>query len=75
MVASGVSLVARGKIQQQAPAHTHHFPPPPRNEILPEDTATIGTRLGWQTRLHNLGFTLRGHHLVTQQSLIKKPNP
>jgi DNA phosphorothioation-associated putative methyltransferase len=28
------------------------------------DTATIGTRLGWQARLRAAGWTLRGHRLV-----------
>lgn len=31
---------------------------------LLEDTSTIGTRNGWNTRLNELGFTLRGHRLV-----------
>jgi hypothetical protein len=29
-----------------------------------DDTATIGTRQGWQARLSAAGFTLRGHRLV-----------
>jgi hypothetical protein len=28
------------------------------------DTATIGTRLGWQARLRATGWALRGHRLV-----------
>lgn len=28
------------------------------------ETATIGTRAGWQTRLEACGFTLRGHRLI-----------
>jgi DNA phosphorothioation-associated putative methyltransferase len=31
---------------------------------LLEDTATIGTREGWQTRLAEKGYALRGHRLV-----------
>jgi DNA phosphorothioation-associated putative methyltransferase len=31
---------------------------------LLDDTATIGTRAGWQARLAAAGFTLRGHRLV-----------
>ena len=31
---------------------------------LLEDTATIGTRNGWNARLQERGFTLRGHRLV-----------
>jgi hypothetical protein len=31
---------------------------------LLEDTATIGTREGWQTRLAEKGYALRGHWLV-----------
>jgi DNA phosphorothioation-associated putative methyltransferase len=31
---------------------------------LLDDTATIGTREGWQARLCERGFTLRGHRLV-----------
>jgi DNA phosphorothioation-associated putative methyltransferase len=28
------------------------------------DSATIGTRAGWQARLHAAGFRLRGHRLI-----------
>lgn len=31
---------------------------------LLDDSATIGTRLGWQVRLAECGFALRGHRLV-----------
>ena len=31
---------------------------------LLDDTATIGTREGWQARLTERGFVLRGHRLV-----------
>jgi DNA phosphorothioation-associated putative methyltransferase len=31
---------------------------------LLEDTANIGTREGWQTRLGETGYALRGHRLV-----------
>jgi DNA phosphorothioation-associated putative methyltransferase len=31
---------------------------------LLEETATIGTRVGWQTRLDDRGFALKGHRLV-----------
>jgi DNA phosphorothioation-associated putative methyltransferase len=31
---------------------------------LLDDTATIGTREGWQRRLHKKGFMVRGHRLV-----------
>jgi len=31
---------------------------------LLDDAATIGTRAGWQARLRQAGFTLRGHRLV-----------
>lgn len=31
---------------------------------LLSDTASIGTRSGWQARLRQAGFTLRGHRLV-----------
>lgn len=34
---------------------------------LLEDTATIGTRTGWQTRLQERGFELRGHRLVKRR--------
>jgi hypothetical protein len=30
---------------------------------LLDDAASIGTRAGWQARLHTRGFTLRGHAL------------
>jgi DNA phosphorothioation-associated putative methyltransferase len=33
---------------------------------LLDDTATIGTKDGWQTRLSATGFVLRGHRLVRQ---------
>ena len=33
---------------------------------LLDETATIGTREGWQQRLHEKGFTLRRHRLVKQ---------
>jgi hypothetical protein len=31
---------------------------------LLDDTATIGTRIGWQQRLDERGFMLRGHRLL-----------
>jgi hypothetical protein len=31
---------------------------------LLDDTATIGTKEGWQARLAETGFVLRGHRLV-----------
>ena len=31
---------------------------------LLRDPATIGTRAGWERRLHEAGFVLRGHRLV-----------
>jgi DNA phosphorothioation-associated putative methyltransferase len=31
---------------------------------LLDDTATIGTKVGWQARLDPAGFVLRGHRLV-----------
>jgi DNA phosphorothioation-associated putative methyltransferase len=33
---------------------------------LLEDTATIGTRLGWEDRLRQNGLTLKGHRLVRE---------
>ena len=33
---------------------------------LLDNTATIGTRNGWQMHLHEAGFQLRGHRLVRQ---------
>jgi DNA phosphorothioation-associated putative methyltransferase len=33
---------------------------------LLDDTATIGTRTGWEARLSQTGFQLRGHRLVKQ---------
>jgi DNA phosphorothioation-associated putative methyltransferase len=32
------------------------------------DTATIGTRVGWEARLRQRGFALRGHRLVRRQA-------
>jgi hypothetical protein len=32
-------------------------------EVMTE-TVTIGTRDGWNTRLREKGYELRGHHLV-----------
>jgi hypothetical protein len=34
---------------------------------LLDDTTTIGTRDGWQRRLHETGFLLRGHGLVKKR--------
>ncbi len=34
---------------------------------LLDDTATIGTREGWQRRLAERGFTIRGHRLVRRR--------
>jgi DNA phosphorothioation-associated putative methyltransferase len=34
---------------------------------LLDETATIGTREGWQRRLHEKGFIMRGHRLVRQK--------
>jgi DNA phosphorothioation-associated putative methyltransferase len=42
---------------------------------LLSDTATIGTRSGWQTRLNEAGFTLRGHRLVREKSPVKDKTP
>ncbi len=36
---------------------------------LLDDSATIGTRDGWQARLSAAGFALRGHRLVRRQTL------
>ncbi len=34
---------------------------------LLDETATIGTRLGWQARLDERDFALRGHRLVRKR--------
>jgi hypothetical protein len=34
---------------------------------LLDETATIGTRAGWQRRLAERGFTIRGHRLVRRR--------
>jgi DNA phosphorothioation-associated putative methyltransferase len=34
---------------------------------LLDETATIGTQEGWQRRLHEKGYALRGHRLVRQE--------
>jgi len=34
---------------------------------LLDETATIGTREGWQRRLAERGFTIRGHRLVRRR--------
>ena len=34
---------------------------------LLDDTASIGTREGWQRRLAERGFTVRGHRLVRRR--------
>ena len=34
---------------------------------LLDDSATIGTRQGWQSRLAERGFALRGHRLVKRR--------
>jgi len=35
---------------------------------LLDDSATIGTREGWQARLNAAGFALRGHRLTRRKS-------
>ena len=35
---------------------------------LLDETATIGTRLGWQARLEDHGFAVRGHRLLKKRS-------
>jgi DNA phosphorothioation-associated putative methyltransferase len=34
---------------------------------LLDETATIGTREGWQSRLHERGFAIRGHRLIRRR--------
>jgi hypothetical protein len=34
---------------------------------LLDETATIGTREGWERRLAERGFTIRGHRLVRRR--------
>ncbi|MGA8352083.1 MAG: hypothetical protein WB773_30115 [Isosphaeraceae bacterium] len=34
---------------------------------LLDETATIGTREGWERRLAERGFTIRGHRLVRRK--------
>ena len=36
---------------------------------LLDETATIGTRNGWNSRLQDRGFTLRGHRLVRRRAV------
>src|SRR5262249_1860051 len=36
-------------------------------QALLEDTAGIGTRAGWERRLHEAGYALRGHRLVRRR--------
>jgi DNA phosphorothioation-associated putative methyltransferase len=38
---------------------------------LLDETATIGTREGWQGRLQEKGFTIRGHRLIRQ--IVQEP--
>jgi DNA phosphorothioation-associated putative methyltransferase len=53
----GHSLVAKfARLTQQEEKH----------ELL-DETATIGTREGWQRRLAERGFTIRGHRLVRRR--------
>ncbi len=40
---------------------------------LIDQTATIGTRQGWEARLAERGFTLRGHRLVRRKNGEKEP--
>jgi DNA phosphorothioation-associated putative methyltransferase len=42
------------------------------NHGLLDDTATIGTRDGWQQRLAERGLTVRGHRLIRQRSKRKQ---
>jgi DNA phosphorothioation-associated putative methyltransferase len=39
---------------------------------LLDETATIGTREGWQSRLHERGFAIRGHRLVKDHGREEK---
>jgi hypothetical protein len=39
---------------------------------LLDDTATIGTREGWQRRLHEKGFTIHGHRLLKNHGREEK---
>jgi hypothetical protein len=40
------------------------------------ETATIGTRKGWQARLDAAGFSLRGHRLVRQaEGQVRRSSP
>ncbi len=40
---------------------------------LLDDTATIGTREGWERRLAERGFTVRGHRLVRRKGEESEP--
>lgn len=40
---------------------------------LLDNTATIGTRDGWASRLRNVGFVLRGHRLCKQARAVPAP--
>ena len=42
---------------------------------LLEETASIGTREGWQARLNATGFVLRGHRLVRSRSRDEPASP
>jgi DNA phosphorothioation-associated putative methyltransferase len=42
-----------------------------KDELL-DDSATIGTKEGWQARLSERDFTLRGHRLVRQRATAKQ---
>jgi hypothetical protein len=39
------------------------------------DTATIGTRTGWEARLREAGFHLRGHRLVKKALVSRRHSP
>jgi DNA phosphorothioation-associated putative methyltransferase len=41
---------------------------------LLDETATIGTREGWERRLRERGFTIRGHRLVRQREANHESN-
>jgi len=49
-------------VGQVRPAH-----PQEEKHGLLDETATIGTREGWERRLAERGFTVRGHRLVRRR--------